>query len=805
MPSPRCFSPACYEPPQPQAPPVPPQPLRCRYDQQETLLWPRLGCWENLTLVVKFVPRPLLQQRAEAAAAAALRTAELAAAELLAPTSTSPPTHIMGSISHPSSSSHAQLTTNISHLRNRNLVTTSRRSNKSTRNHNLPSRQTPTDIVEKALDSRTPPLSPVTHAVALPSRGKVQRQQIIGEDVGVVVESENVIEVTDNTEGVLTIPGSPVLTSTSLSVSAPAVKENEEAVAAATSSEVITGGEDEEVKVAATESTATVTPTAGAPTTSTDAKAEATTTTMATATVSAAPAPAPSKPSAQIVGISLRLVLLSQFLLHIKSTQLSPNVLSSWHLNPSTFILHHTLRTSHPRRIGKEKRAPEFPEKIRTRGLINSGNMCFANAVLQVLVYCSPFQRLFIELGKLLISHNASSSSSSAAAAPVGTSTMVNGVTVTQLPSATTNNANAKQQKSQTPFIDATVKFLKEFIEDAQDPSSSSSRKRKTDGGGFSLQQPSKKGKERELFSAKDFEESGEGEDKDEWSESFLPSYVYDAMKEKKRFESMRGGQQEDAEEFLGFYLDTLEEELLHIQNSLAPPPPPSSSAAAAKTKPVEEKEEPEPPEEDGWLEVGKKNRTIVTRTKDSVLVEDWRSLRLDIQRDSIHTIQDALAHITHPQPIQMTHPSKPGITIDASQRVLIDSLPPVLVLHVKRFCYDTTVGGVVKVMKQVRFDPELEIGSDMMAPSGKRAQPTKYRLFGAIYHHGHSASGGHYTLDVLHPNRYPGAKIREGWVRIDDELVSDLRPEDVFDAWEKEKDEMRNAYLLFYRRIRNV
>ncbi|KAF5344161.1 hypothetical protein D9756_011412 [Leucocoprinus leucothites] len=342
-------------------------------------------------------------------------------------------------------------------------------------------------------------------------------------------------------------------------------------------------------------------------------------------------------------------------------------------------------------------------------------------------------------------------------------------------------------------------------------------------GSGFSLQ-PTKKGKEREIFSANDFDDVEGGEDKDEWPESFLPSYVYDAMKEKKRFESM-----EDAEEFLGFYLDTLEEELLHIQNSLAPPPP-SVKPGPAKQAPVEEKEEPEPPEEDGWLEVGKKNRTIVTRTikavespitrifggkfkstlkapgqKDSVLVEDWRSLRLDIQRDAIHTIQDALTYITHPQPIQMTHPARPGVTIDASQRVLIDALPPVLVLHVKRFCYDTTVGGVVKVMKQVRFEPELEIGSDMMAPTGKRPQPTRYRLFGAIYHHGHSASGGHYTLDVLHPNRYPGAKIREGWVRIDDELVSDVRAEDVFDAWEKEKDEMRNAYLLFYRRIRSV
>ena len=50
-----------------------------------------------------------------------------------------------------------------------------------------------------------------------------------------------------------------------------------------------------------------------------------------------------------------------------------------------------------------------------------------------------------------------------------------------------------------------------------------------------------------------------------------------------------------------------------------------------------------------------------------------------------------------------MTHSSRPGVTIDASQRVLIDVLPPVLVLHVKRFCYDVSVGGVVKVMKQVR------------------------------------------------------------------------------------------------------
>jgi len=105
-----------------------------------------------------------------------------------------------------------------------------------------------------------------------------------------------------------------------------------------------------------------------------------------------------------------------------------------------------------------------------------------------------------------------------------------------------------------------------------------------------------------------------------------------------------------------------------------------------------------------------------------------------------------------------------------------------------------------------------------VQAAKKSQSQPARYKLFGVLYHHGLSASGGHYTLDVLHPNRYPGlpgaahstknpsaihnsdTKPREGWVRIDDTVVWDVRPEDVFGAWER--DEARCAYLLFYRRI---
>ncbi|KAI0345391.1 cysteine proteinase [Trametopsis cervina] len=379
--------------------------------------------------------------------------------------------------------------------------------------------------------------------------------------------------------------------------------------------------------------------------------------------------------------------------------------------------------------------------KIRPRGLINTGNMCFANAVLQVLVYCPPFWRLFTELGKYISGPALSSTSSTA-----------------------------------TPLVDAIIQFLKEFgIKEPEDSKPSRS-----------------KGKERE----EDFDDI----------DSFIPTYVYDVMKEKKRFASMVGGHQEDAEEFLGFFLDTLEEELLSLSSS-------NHSKQA---------EEGVDQGGDGWLEVGKRNRAANTRggkgaespitrifggkfrsilkaphQRDSIAVEEWRSLRLDIQREQVTSIKDALQQLSHPHPVEISSATRPGVVIEATRQELIESLPPILVLHLKRFLYDTKVGDVVKIGKHVSFGPLLEIAPDLIAQ--RPPQPVKYQLIGALYHHGQSASGGHYTLDVLHPNRDLNDRPRQAWIRIDDELVSDVRPEDVFGGQERDD---RCAYLLFYRRV---
>ena len=41
---------------------------------------------------------------------------------------------------------------------------------------------------------------------------------------------------------------------------------------------------------------------------------------------------------------------------------------------------------------------------------------------------------------------------------------------------------------------------------------------------------------------------------------------------------------------------------------------------------------------------------------------------------------------------------------------MLVEALPPVLVLHLKRFLYDVAADGIVKLDKPVQFAPELEI-----------------------------------------------------------------------------------------------
>ncbi|KAJ7729491.1 hypothetical protein B0H14DRAFT_3518286 [Mycena olivaceomarginata] len=113
------------------------------------------------------------------------------------------------------------------------------------------------------------------------------------------------------------------------------------------------------------------------------------------------------------------------------------------------------------------------------------------------------------------------------------------------------------------------------------------------------------------------------------------------------------------------------------------------------------------------------------------------------------------------------------------------------------RFCYDTAVGGVVKVGEHVAFGPELGVGNDsrtsllklsfdagleLMHVALPLAPPNTTLTSTVVYYHGVLCVWG-----ALHAGRAGSAagtgSEHEGWVRIDDELVSNVRPVDVFGA----------------------
>jgi ubiquitin carboxyl-terminal hydrolase 10 len=123
--------------------------------------------------------------------------------------------------------------------------------------------------------------------------------------------------------------------------------------------------------------------------------------------------------------------------------------------------------------------------RLRDRGLVNTGSMCFANAVLQLLVHSPPFRDLFRELGDLK--------------GPRGAGVL-----------GTSDGA--------TPLVDATLRFLEEFMFKQKEPPPSQELPQQVAGG---------KAREDE-------------ETKKEFNEdSFKPMYMYNAMKEKRQLKKL--------------------------------------------------------------------------------------------------------------------------------------------------------------------------------------------------------------------------------------------------------------------------
>ncbi|KAM0333338.1 hypothetical protein ACHAQA_001999 [Verticillium albo-atrum] len=323
--------------------------------------------------------------------------------------------------------------------------------------------------------------------------------------------------------------------------------------------------------------------------------------------------------------------------------------------------------------------------------------------------------------------------------------------------------------KSQTPILDAMILFMKEF---------------QVINSGDSV------AKLRKLLKNEELEQYGT---------SFTPEFIYRAIEPDKRFENMRRGHQQDAEEFFGLLLQSLDDECAKVMGVAAGSAPhlaPASTGADATA--------------DGWLEVGAKQRAAVTRSsgaststpitqifggllrselrvtgkQDSITTEPYQALQLDIGANDVRNVVDALKRLTAHEKLEGAGFNSPhGKNATVVKQTLIETLPPVLILHLKRFHFDAE-GGTTKIWKKVGYPLELEIPVQALArqwrTSNKGADGPKYKLTAVVYHHGKHANGGHYTADVRRQDEHE-------WIRLDDTVIRRVRSEDVAEVGEEE------------------
>lgn len=169
---------------------------------------------------------------------------------------------------------------------------------------------------------------------------------------------------------------------------------------------------------------------------------------------------------------------------------------------------------------------------------------------------------------------------------------------------------------------------------------------------------------------------------------------------------------------------------------------------------------------------------------KNSVTLEPYQPLQLDIGAPDVRNIVDALKKLTRPEVMHGDFNSPYGKDAKTTKQIFIESLPPVLILHLKRFQFDAEGHGTMKIWKKVGYPLELELPRDVLSRQKRNTSlgeaAPQYRLIAVVYHHGKNASGGHYTVDV---RRQDGRE----WIRLDDTVIRRVRSEDVAEGGAEE------------------
>ncbi|XP_055686779.1 uncharacterized protein LOC129792079 isoform X2 [Lutzomyia longipalpis] len=338
----------------------------------------------------------------------------------------------------------------------------------------------------------------------------------------------------------------------------------------------------------------------------------------------------------------------------------------------------------------------------------------------------------------------------------------------------------AFRQKSSTPIIDAMVELVSEFS--TMPPGARLGKREKG----------SKSKDEIDLMCDMAFE----------------PTVIH-KMLSSSRSEFHVEGRQEDAEEFLGFILNGLNDEMLELIKLVDKQPNISNGEQANGEVQSEEGGG------DDWQVIyGNRNKGTVTRTTDfgrtpisdifggqlrsrvqregdhsTDVIQPFFTLQLDIEK--AESVKEALEILVVKDQLEGVTCSKTNQEVAAWQQVTLEKLPVVLILHLKWFDYK--MDSCTKILKTVEFPIELRVDTKILSSKKCVPKQRQYKLFAVVYHDGKEASKGHYITDVFNIGY-------ASWIRYDDSTVRSVSEHTVLHPHLP-----KVPYLLYYRRCDTI
>ena len=122
--------------------------------------------------------------------------------------------------------------------------------------------------------------------------------------------------------------------------------------------------------------------------------------------------------------------------------------------------------------------------------------------------------------------------------------------------------------------------------------------------------------------------------------------------------------------------------------------------------------------------------------------------------------------------------------TTSLSQQSYLETLPSVLIVHLKSFYYDKSLKQIVKITSSFDYGISFSISKDWLSPSCYHYKNTLYELFSVVIHKGKNASSGHYVCFCKDKSNI--------WWNLDDTKVYKITEDNLL--------KMR-PYIMFYRK----